>query len=111
MSLHGGAGTVWHGLANAVGRARDVITDSYQFSTTQEPHAVLSISLCSVNPPLKESSYDGPPIMALLSCGTNRMRLLTLAQQRRMILAASQVLPVRPPWEWLSVKLGFLFDV
>lgn len=43
MSLHGGAGTVWHGLVNAVGHARDVLTDSYQFNTTQEPHAVLVI--------------------------------------------------------------------
>lgn len=49
--------------------------------------------------------------MALLSCGTNQMRLLTLAQQRRMILAVSQHLPVRPPWEWFSVNLRFLFDV
>ena len=44
MSLHGGARAVWHGLVNAVGHARDVTTDSYHFSTTQEPHAVLVIS-------------------------------------------------------------------
>ena len=44
MSLHGGAGTVWYGLTNAVGHARNVMTDSYHFSTTQEPHIVLVTS-------------------------------------------------------------------